>query len=396
MADPDYTIEEDFPGDNIAGAGAGGNGHDTRANDEQAGQSTQEPLPFIDMSNWDNEDVPPREWAVRDMIPLRAPFLLSGEGAAGKTLLALQLGVAHALGRDWIGTLPEKRPFLFLGAEDEPDELHRRLHDILNSYGATFSDIKDSVHILSYAGEDAVLAHTDKRTGLVMPTPLFERLMKAATEIKPVMICLDTSADVFAGDEISRFEVRQFVGLLRKLAIKANAAVVITSHPSLTGINSGTGLSGSTGWHNSVRARAYLTTLKTKDDEEPDPSIRQLEFKKNNYGPISRSIPLRWEHGVFKLVGGADSFDKMAREQTAERLFVALLDRFNDQGRNVTDKPAAGNYGPTLFAKEDEAKKRSLRKTDLESAMRRLFAASAISVQPYGPPSRCTTRLVTR
>jgi RecA-family ATPase len=394
MADPDFTIDEDFPGDNIAGAG--GNGHDTGANDEQAGHSTQEPLPFIDMSNWDNEDVPPREWAVRDMIPLRAPFLLSGEGAAGKTLLALQLGVAHALGRDWIGTLPEKRPFLFFGAEDDTDELHRRLHDILNSYGATFSDIKDSVHILSYAGEDAVLAHTDKRTGLVMPTPLFVRLMKAATEIKPVMICLDTSADVFAGDEISRFEVRQFVGLLRKLAIKANAAVVITSHPSLTGINSGTGLSGSTGWHNSVRARAYLTTLKTKDDEEPDPSLRQLEFKKNNYGPISRGIPLRWENGVFKLVGGADSFDKMAREQTAERLFVALLDRFNDQGRNVTDKPAAGNYRPTLFAKEDEAKKHSLRKADLESAMRRLFAASAISVQPYGPPSRCTTRLVTR
>jgi hypothetical protein len=49
-----------------------------------------------------------------------------------------------------------------------------------------------------------------------------------------------------------------------------------------------------------------------------------------------------------------------------------------------------------MFAKEDEAKKYGIRKVDLEGAMRRLFATSAISVQPYGPPSRDLTRLATR
>ena len=169
---------------------------------------------------------------------------------------------------------------------------HRRLSDVLKSYGSSFADVEGKLHLLSYAGEDAVLGHTDKSTGLVMPTQLFDRLMKAAIQIKPVMICLDTSADVFAGNEISRFEVRQFVGLLRKLAINANGAVIVNSHPSLTGIKTETGLSGSTGWHNSVRGRAYLTTMKTDKDDEPDPTLRQLEFKKNNYGPIGQSIPL--------------------------------------------------------------------------------------------------------
>jgi hypothetical protein len=37
-----------------------------------------------------------------------------------------------------------------------------------------------------------------------------------------------------------------------KMAIQANAYIIVNSHPSLTGINSGSGLSGSTGWHNSV------------------------------------------------------------------------------------------------------------------------------------------------
>jgi RecA-family ATPase/5S rRNA maturation endonuclease (ribonuclease M5) len=353
------------------------------------------PLPFVDMSSWTFENVPAREWGVQDVFPLRNVALFSGEGATGKTLLALQLGVAHALGRDWIGMLPEPGPFLYFGAEDETDEIHRRLTDILCHYNVDFPDLQGNVHLLTFAGEDAVLGAPD-RAGIIKPTPLFERLLAAAIEIRPIMICLDTSADVFAGNEIDRSQVRQFIGMLRKMAIAANAYVLVNSHPSLTGINTGTGLSGSTGWHNSVRARAYLTTAKTEKGEEPDPSLRTLEFKKSNYGPVSQSIALRWDQGVFKPVAGIGSLDQKATENTADRLFVALLDRFNDQGRNVSEKAASKNYAPTVFGKEDEAKTYGIKKAAFEGAMRRLFATSAISVQPYGAPSRGTTRLVTR
>jgi RecA-family ATPase len=352
-----------------------------------------EPLPFVDMSGWRvNEGVPPREWGLLDLFPRRNVALLSGEGAAGKTLLLLQLGVAHALGKDWIGTLPEPGAFLYFGAEDETDEIHRRLADILKHYDADFPDLNGNLHLLTFAGEDCVLSQPD-RGGLMKPTPLFEHLMKAAMRIKPVLIGIDTAADVFAGDENDRSQVRQFVGMLRKLAIQANAYVIVNSHPSLTGISTRTGLSGSTGWPNSVRARAYLTTVKTDKDEEPDPNLRTLEFKKNNYGPISKNIPLRWEHGVYVPVAGIGSLDRLAAEQRAEQLFLALLDRFNRQGQNVNAKAAARNYAPTAFAKEAEAKKDGIRKVDLESAMRRLFAAEKITAIPYGSPSRRTSRL---
>jgi RecA-family ATPase len=352
-----------------------------------------EPLPFVDVSAWRVGDgVPPREWGVLDLFPRRNVALLSGEGAAGKTLLLLQLGVAHALGRDWLGMLPVPGPFLYFGAEDETDEIHRRLADILKHYGADFPDLRGNFHLLTFVGEDAVLGLAD-RTGLVKPTPLFLRLMEAAIKIKPVLIGIDTSADVFAGNENDRAQVRQFVGLLRKMSIAANAYIIVNSHPSLTGINSGSGLSGSTGWHNSVRARAYLTTVKIDKDEEPDPNLRTLEFKKSNYGPIAKSVALRWERGVYVPVAGIGSLDRLAAEQRAERLFLALLDRFNRQGRNVSDKPAARNYAPTAFAKEAEAKKDGIRKVDFENAMRRLFEAEKIAIVPYGPPSRGTTRL---
>jgi RecA-family ATPase len=364
--------------------------------DPKTATSSPEPLPFVDISSWRaNEDVPPREWGVLDLFPRRNVALLSGPGAAGKSLLLQQLGVAHMLGRDWLGSLPELGPFLYLSAEDDADEIHRRLADILKHYGADFPDLEHNFHLLTFAGEDAVLGHAD-HTGLVKPTPLFERLLKAAIEIKPILIGIDTAADVFAGNENDRSQVRQFVGMLRKLAMQANAYVIVASHPSLTGINSGSGLSGSTGWHNSVRARAYLTTVKTDGDEEPDPNLRTLEFKKNNYGPIARSVALRWERGVYIPVTGAGSLDKLAAEARAERLFLTLLERYGRQGQNVNDKPAARNFAPTMFAREADAKKDFIRKIDLDGAMRRLFAAEKIAIEPYGPPSRGTTRLVMR
>jgi RecA-family ATPase len=58
----------------------------------------------IDLARWDGEPVPERRWIVEGMIPERNVTLLGGDGGLGKSLLALQLGVACALGgRPWIG-----------------------------------------------------------------------------------------------------------------------------------------------------------------------------------------------------------------------------------------------------------------------------------------------------
>jgi len=93
---------------------------------------------------------------------------------------------------------------------------------------------------------------------------------------------IDTSADVFGGDEISRSQVRQFVGLLIGIALRNNCAVILLAHPSMSGMASGTGTSGSTGWHNSVRSRMYL------EGDDKDDDARTLKFKKSNYGGLRR------------------------------------------------------------------------------------------------------------
>ena len=51
-------------------------------------------LRFENVPEWDEADAPPREWLIPDRIPHRAVTLLSGEGATGKSILALDLAVA--------------------------------------------------------------------------------------------------------------------------------------------------------------------------------------------------------------------------------------------------------------------------------------------------------------
>jgi RecA-family ATPase len=350
------------------------------------------PLPHVDMSTWDSEPVPQQQWAVSNRIPLLQAALFSGEGAAGKSTIELQLAAAHVLGRDWLGTMPKQGPALYIDAEDDPGVMHRRLAAITKHYGVTFADlIKNGLHLISLAGRDAVLA-TVSRGGKIEPTPLYKQILEAAGDIKPISIGIASSANVFAGNEIARNEVQQFVGLLTRLAIAANGSTKLLAHPSLSGIANDTGLSGNTQWHNAVRARFYLKGIKPEEGEEPDSDLREIVFKKNNYGPISESIVLRYTDGLFLPVPGVRSLDNIARQAKAGEVFLDLLHRFTKENRKVGSS-SSRNYAPSLFAREEEAKRAGINSKALEAAMRQLFKDGRIWNEPCGKPSRPAFRL---
>jgi RecA-family ATPase len=352
------------------------------------------PLRFIDMSTWDSEPVPEQEWVVLNRIPRRQCVLFSGEGSAGKSTTQLHLSAAHVLGRDWLGTMPAQGPALFIDAEDGDDVLHRRVAAIAAHYGVTFADlIKDGLHLISLFGQDAVLA-TSSRSGKIEPTPLYQQILDAAGDIKPVMIGVASSANVYAGSEIDRSQVQQFISLMTRLAIGANGSLVLISHPSLTGIATDTGISGNTQWHNGMRARFYMKGVKPENGEEPDNDLREIVFKKNNYGPISESIIVRYRNGLFLPVPGITSLDQAAREVKADDVFVDLLRRFTTENRSLSDK-GSPTYAPALFAKEEEARQLSLTSKHFEAAMRRLFKAGTIWNEPTADsrPSRPRFRL---
>ncbi|MDX0450714.1 AAA family ATPase [Sinorhizobium medicae] len=345
-------------------------------------------LPFVFPSKWQGEAVPPRKWLIDRLVPMRTVTLLSGDGGLGKSLLALQTSVATVLGEKVAGLEPARGKVLYVGAEDEVDEFHRRIDDVLAEHSASYEDLGKDFLLLPLADRDATLAVPEK-SGRMTPTPLFERLQEKIADFGPTLIVLDTSADLYGGNEIDRTQVRQFVAMLRSIAIAHDCAIILLSHPSVAGMQSGSGTSGSTAWNNSVRARLYLTA-ETGDGADPDGRV--LTNMKSNYGAKGDAIKLRWDQGVFVLNDGSrPNPAKRIIERKAEDVFLALLSKFNRQGNNVSHVSGT-NYAPAKMASHPDSD--GVGKKALALAMARLLDAETIKIVEEGPPSKPRKRLI--
>ena len=337
---------------------------------------------------WDGEPVPELEYAVPDRFPLENVALFSGEGGQGKSSLVEQLCAAHALAREWLGCVPRQGPAIYIEAEDAERVLHWRLKAIATHYSVTLTNIADAgFQMYALADEEnAVLATAPDKTGIVRPTPLYAWLYELAGDVKPVMIGIASSANVFAGNENVRTEVQQFIRLLRRIASVAHGAVLLVTQPSLTGIEnksvSHEGLAGTTQWHNAVRARAVMKTVKPEDGI--DTGLRAISFHKNQYGPASATCFVRYENGLFLPVEGM-SMDAAERATKADEIFVALLKRFAAQ-HQIVNHASGRSYAPARFAEHPEAQ--GITRKEFAQAMQRLLDAKVIEIRQWGRPSR--------
>ena len=71
------------------------------------------------------------------------------------------LGTALSTRTDWLGFYTMQGPFLYVGAEDDTDEIHRRLDQIRFEMGLGWGEFVD-FHFKSLVGEDAILATFDR------------------------------------------------------------------------------------------------------------------------------------------------------------------------------------------------------------------------------------------
>lgn len=344
---------------------------------------------FLKVSDLQGKPIPQREWLVQDLVPSQTVTLFSGDGGTGKSLLTLQLAAAVSIpGGHWLGRSVTQGKALVISAEDDEDELHRRWADIADANGVPLSALAN-LEYRSLAGEDALLALMTGVGAALVPSALYHEVDAYMTQHRPSLLVLDTCADLYPANENDRAQVRQFVGLLRGLALRHRCAVILLSHPSLSGMSSGTGSSGSTAWNNSVRSRLYLERV-TEDGYEPDTKARKLSNKKSNYGPTGLEITMTWRDGVFHADAPLTTLDRSTVSMKAERVFLKLLKLHTEQDRPVNGK-AGLQYAPAVFCKSKEGE--GLSKAAFRGAMDSLFHAGKIRNVETGPPSRRTTYL---
>jgi hypothetical protein len=148
----------------------------------RANGADPEPLRIIDPRLWQDQPMPERRWVVPWWIPHGVVTSLYGPGSIGKSLVALQLITAAALGQRWIGLEVATTRTLGVFCEDEDHELQRRLFAILKLHkragllGSTrdacdFDDL-GAMRLLSRVGEDNLLM-VFGRDGRGETTPFF-------------------------------------------------------------------------------------------------------------------------------------------------------------------------------------------------------------------------------
>jgi len=344
-----------------------------------------QPLDIIDPLNWEGKPVPERRWIVPDLIPEGNVTMLGGDGAMGKTLLALQLLVACALGKPWIGYQPRRCKAVGIFCEDDAPELQRRIGDILRYYDATFSDLED-LTLVTRVGEDNMMLAFPDQWAAGQPTPFYYRVEALLRDTGAELLVLDSLHDFFGGNENARPHARQYINELRSLTVAMHGcgAVLQTAHPSIAGRNSGTGEAGSTAWNNTVRSRLYLTAPRVSEGDEPDRDYRELRTKKANYSAMGAVSKLRWNDGVFVRDDEPTGILGSIKRRAAETIFLDMLAAFTAEGRFVSETRNAGNYAPRLFA--NRPGRHGYKEADFRKAMETLFAEKKITLIQYGRP----------
>jgi RecA-family ATPase len=332
------------------------------------------------------QPAPQRRWCVDSWIPKGENTLCAGDGGQGKTTIGLQLTVASTTGCLWLGLSVERCKALYVSAEDPIGEIHYRLEQIKRQLNVT--EVR-GLKIMDLAGQDATLARF-KQNGQIEPTPLFRHIEQVASEHKAGLIVLDAVADFFGGNENDRGEVRSFIGMLRGLAIRLDAAILIIAHPSVDGIRSGRGYSGSTHWNNAVRSRLTFTTPTDEQGKDEDTDRRVLELAKANRARRGQKIELRWWEGCFVVL--QPGVTSTANDQFAEDVFLRALEKTTAVGQRVTNVKCQ-TYAPTVFVKMWPFAK-DLGKDALDRAMNRLIAKGRVQIVTEGSASRQRSSLV--
>ena len=255
--------------------------------------------------SWDRT-WPERAWLVKGWLPAGTVVLVTGQGGAGKSRLALQLAASMAVGRrQWLGPggpeLESDTPAeaVVISYEDEPAELGRRLN-------AMPWDDKDGNRFpASQLVED--------RLSAVSPVgPLWEPDPKGSRHIATVgvlssagrwvrdyaerrgakLLVIDPLAAAYGQDENSRALVRAFMSDWSSWAQKTGIAVVIVAHPPKNQERQGQAdYSGSTDWKASCRAMWTLGLEAVGKETEEKGTV--LRCVKSNYAALPHEHWLR-------------------------------------------------------------------------------------------------------
>jgi RecA-family ATPase len=328
----------------------------------------------------------PRRWIIDQLVPVGAVTTLFGDGGVGKTLTAMQMGVAVDQGDEIFGFATTRSPVLGFFCEDEQRELERRFHAICRVSGVDQAKVQSFLYQSRFGRESLLGAFGP--TGSFDGSALLAAIREMAIDKGARTVMLDNILHLYPGNINDPGEVTRFLASLNRLALDIDGAVLLLGHIAKS---QGSQFAGTMAWSNASRSRLYfgrpgdLESFGTDEEATAgrDPDERIIARLKANYAPISDPITLRYFEGAFIR---PDDMPANARVEMAANAqanaenerFLACLAARTEQERAVSDSNRAGKntYAPTAFAAMTEAK--GMKPAQFARAMERLFHIKVI------------------
>lgn len=258
-------------------------------------------------------DLPPIDFVLPG-LPLGTTGALVAPGGAGKSMLALQTGVAFAAGLPVAGGLfpapPSPSPVVVVAAEERRDLFMHRMQGVRNllvspppnlfeepsvDRDSLVDLLERNLMVLPMAGEDVRIIRGRERT------EFFAELVHAAEGSR--LVILDPARRLHDGDENSTEAMNAVVEAGEFLASRTGAAVLFLHHAnkysSMHGMGSEQAASrGSSALTDGVRWQCNLTPM-TKEEarkrglESERKSLVSVDLAKVNYGQAFEGMWLR-------------------------------------------------------------------------------------------------------
>ena len=375
--DPPDWITEQCPDDYQVGA-------QIQADDDQQAEAARKSMHrMLDLPALASTPPPTFPWYETGWLSPH-PTLLSGRGGVGKSLLALQIGIARAAGIPFLtaDAAPRQR-VLYWACEDDADELHRRIARCCHHMGVDMASLAGWLHIDCRLGLDNILMSVEY--GKPMWAPAYGLLSEQLNDLDAHIWLGDNIAHMFAGSENDRTPVTVF-------AAGIAAARGVPYCPLLLGHVAkaqGSEYAGSTAWENAMRMRLFMGRAlpdQTEPDEDADNAIRVLAKRKSNYS-ADDLLKFRLQDGVLVPERAQDAADEAGgmvahiRRQNARQTVLKALGKLAEMGI-VSSQATGANYLPAQmerFKLMGEYGKR-----DIVAAMDWLLTEGVIKRGPMG------------
>lgn len=301
---------------------------------------------------------PLRRWLLKDLVVLGKVGAVVAPGGSSKSQWMLQLGVSVATGiplaDHW--EVGETGGVLVFFAEDDDDEIHRRVHRIKNhltmaGHGRALATLDMHMFIFSTIGTDTLLTKKGM-TGEVSATIAVDRIAALAAQVPDLrLIVIDPASRFRGGEENSNEDATRFVEALENLARQTSATVMLAHHANKNSASTGevsqgasrgaSALTDGLRWQMNMNRPTEAQANAFGLPKDALSSYVAATVTKTNYSAIPAPVLLeRGPDGYLSAVNATQ-----ARNNAEQKAIVAVLRVLDEQPKPISARRLEDDHG---------------------------------------------------